>query len=98
MLDTLLLDVTGLVIDVGNARQQAPEIERSGAELRVSRAVFHDVLEMEAPVAVAVPLEIGERVAAPHRQVADVELVTDDGRVRSLQEQVDVGNLAMGGG
>src|SRR5438034_7947389 len=33
MLDALLLDVTGLVIDVRNAGQQAPEIDRSGAEL-----------------------------------------------------------------
>src|SRR5204862_7953411 len=88
MLDALLLDVTGLAIDVRNARQQASEIEHSGAELRVSRAVFHDVLEMEAPIAVAVALEISERIAASHRQIADVELVTDDSRVRSLQEQV----------
>src|SRR2546422_10719483 len=88
MLDALLLDVTGLVIDVWNACQQPPEIECSSAELGVSRAIFHDVLEMEAPIAIAVPREIGERIAAPHDHVADVQLVTDDGRVRSLQEQV----------
>src|SRR5437773_2340354 len=38
MLDALLLDVTGLAIDVRNGGQQAPEIDRSGAELRVARA------------------------------------------------------------
>ena len=43
---------------------------------------------MEAPVAVAVPLEIGERIAAPHDHVADVELVADHARVRSLHEQI----------
>src|SRR2546426_887429 len=88
MLDALLLYVAGLAIEVWNARQQAPEIERSGAELSVSRAVLHDVLEMEAPIAVAVPLEIGERIAAPHHHVADVELVADDGRVSALDEHV----------
>src|SRR5438034_3742232 len=60
MLDALLLDVTGLAIDVRNAGQQAAEIDRSGAELRVARAVLHDVLQMEAPVAIAVPLERSE--------------------------------------
>ncbi len=58
MRDALLLDVTGLVIDVGNGRQQASEIERSSAELSIVRAVLPDVLEMEAPVAVAVALEM----------------------------------------
>src|SRR2546422_11627555 len=88
MLDALLLDVTGLVIDVWNARQQAPEIERSGAELGVSRAVLHDVLEMEAPIAVAVPLEVAERVATTYYHVADVELVADDDRVGPLHETI----------
>src|ERR1041385_4820343 len=77
MLDALFLDVTGLVIDVRNAGQQAPEIDGSGAELRVARSVLHDVLQMEAPVAIAVPLEIGERVAATHDHVADVERYRD---------------------
>src|SRR5437773_8491225 len=58
MLDAFLLDVTGLVIDVRNVGQQAPEIDRSGAELRVARTILRDVLQMEAPVAIAVPLEI----------------------------------------
>src|SRR2546427_630287 len=88
MLDALLLDVTGLVIDVRNAGQQAPEIDRSVAELRVARAILHDVLQMEAPVAIAVPLEIGERVATTHDHVADVELVADDRRVGALHEHV----------
>src|SRR5213080_395559 len=70
MLDALLLDVTGLVIDVRNVGQQAPEIDRSGAELRVARTILRDVLQMEAPVAIAVPLEIRERVATTHDHVA----------------------------
>src|SRR5882724_1331019 len=94
MLDALLLDVAGLAIDVGDARQQAPEVERSGAELRVFRAVLHDVLEMEAPIAVAVPLQVREWVAAPYDHVADVELVADHGRVGALDEHV-VGHLAV---
>src|SRR5438552_12197345 len=49
--------------------------DRSGAEFRVARAILHDVLQMEAPVAIAVPLEIGERVVTTHDHVADVELV-----------------------
>src|SRR5881396_4302964 len=88
MLDALLLDVAGLMIDVWDARQQAPEIERSGAELGVSRAVLHDVLQMEAPIAVAVPLEVGEGIAAPHYHVADVELASYDGRIGPLHEQI----------
>src|SRR5947209_1533332 len=88
MLDALLLDVTGFVIDVRNAGQQASEIDRSGAELRVARAILHDVLQVEAPVAIAVPLEIGERIATTHDHVADVELVADDRRVGSLHEPV----------
>src|SRR2546430_9704043 len=88
MLDALLLDVTGFVIDVRNAGQQASEIDRSGAELRVARAILHDVLQVEAPVAIAVPLEIGERVATTHDHVADVELVADARRAGSLHDRV----------
>src|SRR5213593_289037 len=88
MLDALLLDVTVLVIDVRNAGQEAPEIYRAVAELRVARAILHDVLQMEAQVAIAVPLEIGERVATTHDHVADVELVADDRRVGSLDEHI----------
>src|SRR6266550_9292152 len=43
---------------------------------------------MEAPIAVAVPLEISERVGAPYRHVTDVELVADHARVGALEEQV----------
>src|SRR5207244_11853815 len=88
MLDALLLDVTGFVIDVRNAGQQAPEIDRSGAELRVARAILNDVLQMEAPVAIAVPLAIGERVATTPDNVADAALVTDDLRFGFLPEDV----------
>src|SRR5437879_12810821 len=63
----LLLDVARLAIDVRHGRQQASEIERAGAELGVARAIGDDVLQVEAPITVAVALEIGERIAAHHR-------------------------------
>src|SRR6266513_2864403 len=49
---------------------------------------------MEAPVPIAVALEIGERIATPYHHVADVELVADDGRVGARHEHV-VGHRAV---
>src|SRR5207302_925759 len=74
--------------EVAHGRQQAPEIERPRAELGVVRPIGYDVFQVEAPVAVAVALEIGERIAAPYHHVADVELEPDDGRVGSRHEHV----------
>src|SRR5215216_296717 len=49
---------------------------------------------MEAPIAVAVLLEISHGIAATHQHVADIQLKPNDRRVHPLEKYV-VGNLAV---
>src|SRR5215207_6471332 len=45
-----LLNVTRFLGDVRDRRNEAPEVEHAGAQLRVAGAVGYDVLEVKAPV------------------------------------------------
>ena len=97
VLRTFLLDVTRLVRERWNRSEEALEVEGALAELRVARAVSDDVLEVEAPVAILVSLEIGHGVAASHEHVADVERMkrTTD-RIEAFHEEI-VGHDAVDG-
>src|SRR5262245_6092546 len=88
VLRTFLLHVARLGVERRNGSQEALEVERPGAQSRVGLAVRGDVLEMEAPVAVAVLREILHRVAATNEHVAHVQLQPNDGRIRALDEDV----------
>src|SRR5262245_61897964 len=54
----LLLDIAGLLLDRGHRRQEALEVEHAAAQLHVLRVIGDDVLQVEAPAALAVLLEI----------------------------------------
>src|SRR5437764_6569173 len=63
-------------------------MEYAGAKLRVARVVGDDILEVEAPVSIAVPSEIPHRISAAQQHVADVELKSHGRQIESLDENI----------
>src|SRR5687768_7436460 len=76
-----LLNVTGLSGDIRDSGNETAEVEDPGAELGVPGPIGDHVLDVEAPVPVAVTVEVAHRVSAPECHVPKVELVPHDGRI-----------------
>src|SRR5207247_1669121 len=80
--------VAEFVVDGGHPGQEALEVEYAAPQFDVAGAIGDHVLEMEAPVAIAIALEVAHGVAAAQQHVADVELQPDDRRIGARDEGV----------
>src|SRR5256885_2203582 len=90
----LLFDVRRLLLQRRHRGQKLLEIEDAGPQARVLRAVRHGVLQIKAPEAVKILLQILHRIAAADEHVADVELDVSDGKIETVDEDVE-GHLAV---
>src|SRR5882762_5955422 len=84
-----LLDVRGLLFERRHRRQELLEIENPRADTGIAGAVGDRVLEVEAPEAVGILLQIQHRIAAADQHIADVELEPRDGGIEPVDEDIE---------